>query len=348
MRKELSNIEKIDLYLTNQLEQTQKTEFEEALKQNPGLEKQVAEHQLVLQAIKRSQLKKEILAVANGTSFWNFWTKLGLGFSFIGILILGIALLPNEKPSNIVKESKSGIEKTNPNQVISTPDITSDSITPQDSSSLAFPTASSTTTLQKNKEHDLNLYKEDTECGGLKTFVAPKKQLFKVQASTGKTIEGEQGTLIIIPPNAFIDKKGNNIIGTVDFELVEALTLEDMILYNLTTTSNGKQLETGGMFYMNANLNGSPIAINPEAPIYTETPTDKIEKGMLAFDSEIDSSGNINWITPKPLKKYLTKIDLALLDFLPEGFANGVEEGLPYKNYKKVSDNLVDSLYYNA
>jgi len=65
MRKELSNIEKIDLYLTNQLEQTQKTEFEEALKQSPGLEKQVAEHQLVLQAIKRSQLKKEILAIAN-------------------------------------------------------------------------------------------------------------------------------------------------------------------------------------------------------------------------------------------------------------------------------------------
>lgn len=347
MRKELSNIEKIDLYLTNQLEQTQKAEFEEALKQNTALEEQVTEHQLVLQAIKRSQLKKEILAIANGTRFWNFWTKLGLGFSFIGILILAITLLPNEKPNNIVKESKSVIEKTNPNQVISTPDITSDSINQQDSSSTAFPKSNFTKVLQKNKRHNSHTsYKEDTECGGLKTFVVPNKQLFKVQASTGKTIEGEQGTLIIIPPNAFIDKKGNNITGTVDFELVEALTLEDMILYNLTTTSNGKQLETGGMFYMNATLNGSPIAINPVAPIYTETPTDNIKKGMLAFDSEIDSSGNINWITPKPLKKYLTKIDLALLNFLPEGFANGVEEGLPYKNYKNLTNELVDSLYY--
>jgi TonB family protein len=354
MRQELNNIEKIDLYLTNQLNKEELAEFEAEINQNPELAKKVAEHQLLIQAIKRQQLKKEILAIANGNSFWNFWTKLGLGTLLIGLLILGVIFFPINNSKAVAKYSKKEISNTSQKQdaIIETVLINQDSISQESVIEQSDSVVDNTSkvnyikpTINKTKPTSIS-YFEDTECGGLKTFVEPNIQRFKVDANKGKTIEGEQGTLVIIPPKAFVDEQGININGTVDFELVEALTLEDMILYNLTTTSNGKQLETGGMFYMNATQNGKVIKVNQNAPIYTETPTEEIKKGMLAFDSEIDSSGNINWITPKPLKKYLTKIDLNLLDFLPEGFANGVEEGLPYKNHKKSSNELVDSLYY--
>lgn len=337
MRKELNNIEKIELYLANQLCKEELQSFEKQINEDTILAKQVAEHQLLIQAIKRKQLRKEVLAVANGSNFWNIWTKLGLGLGIISILALSLLFLPKEKSKYSLKQIQSKNEL-----VLKTSDSSQNILIKP---TLLTQADSTEAEVFEQPNSPVN-YKEDTECGGLKTFVEPKVQRFKVNAQEGTTIEGEQGTLVIIPPNAFTDSNGNTITSNVDFELVEALTLEDMILYNLTTTSNGKQLETGGMFYMNASQNGKVLKINPNAPIYTETPTNRVKKGMLAFDSEIDTNGNINWITPKPLKKYLTKIDLEELDFLPEGFANGVTNGLPYKSYKTANKDLIDSLYY--
>lgn len=342
MRKELKNIEQIELYINNQLKGANKTAFEEQLKNDALLSQQVAEHKILLQAIKRKQIQKEILAVANTSGFWNIWTKFGLGLGMISIVALSFTFFINSdsnySPKQVITQNKSQ------NTVSNDEDFELKTISTVDSAKTELEQTNSSTTEDISSRK--NSYKEDTECGGLKTFVEPDVQRFSINPQKGKTIEGKQGTLVVIPPNAFIDKNGTIIKSNVNFELVEALTLEDMVLYNLTTTSNGKQLETGGMFYMNASQNGVPVQINPKAPIYTEIPTDKAKRNMLAFDSEIDSNGNINWIKPKPLKKYLTKIDLNLLDFLPKGFANGVTNGLPYKSYKTANKDLVDSLYY--
>ncbi len=346
MRNELKNIEKIELYITNQLSEKDRLDFEQELAKSPVLVEQVASHKLLLQAIRRKHLRSEIVALGSGASFakWKLW---GLGGAFL-IVVLFAFLFKKNKSYEVVKVNNDQIELVeNKKQTLSL--VKTDSA--ETVEVLVEKDSLGNKQEQKRKETGYKskpiAYKEDTECGGLKTFVAPDIQHFEVDAKKGKTIEGKQGTLVIIPSDAFLDSMNQKVVGAVDFELVEALTLEDMVLYNLTTTSNGKLLETGGMFYMNATQNGMPLKINPNRPIYTETPTETKKKGMLAFDSEIDSAGNINWTNPKPLVNYLTKIDLDLLDFLPNGFANGVEGALPYKNYKKSTPELVDSLYYS-
>jgi hypothetical protein len=183
--------------------------------------------------------------------------------------------------------------------------------------------------------------------GGLRTWVEPEVQKFSLDAGHGGIVEGKDGILIVVPENAFLDQDGNSVTDNVDLELVEALHLTEMVLYNLGTISNDSLLESDGMFYLNASQNGMDVTVNPERPLYIEIPTDEVKPNMMAFTSEADSAGNLNWVNPIPLKKYLTKVDLALLDFLPEGFEEGVQKGMPFAGHRRATDVLVDSLYYS-
>ena len=142
-----------------------------------------------------------------------------------------------------------------------------------------------------------------------------KSQFFKIDPTKDTVIVGNKGTKIIIYKNTFINSKGNVIQGEINFELLEALTFEDMILANLTTISNGTLLETDGMIYINASYKDEIITINKKKPLYIEIPTHSKKPSMLVYKGVRDSVGNMNWINPKELDKFLVPIDLNLLDF---------------------------------
>jgi hypothetical protein len=317
MRDSLNIYEQIDNYLSNNMSADELSAFKNQLTKNPELQQMVENQKLMIQAQQRKILRSEIAAIANGG-----------GFSYgnvLGGIVVGVALTAAvwfgtrpEVVNKIVNTTELAIE----------PDTISDE-------------AVSTSHVEKLS------YAEDTECGGHKTWVAPDSQIFPINPSKGATIEGKQGMLIIVPKDAFINDKGILIKTPVELELVEALTLEDMVLYDLATLSDGKLLESGGMFYINPTSNGENVNINPQRPFYIEIPTNEVKPGMMAFKGEVAQDGTLNWIEPKPLKKFLARIDLNNLDFLPEGFDGGVEDGLPFKRHKKISENLIDSLYYS-
>jgi hypothetical protein len=172
-------------------------------------------------------------------------------------------------------------------------------------------------------------------------------QFFELNSKKDNVIEGKDGTIIVCPKGCFINSKGKIVESNVKIELAEALSLEEMILSNLTTTSNGKLLETDGMIYLNVTSNGEKLNINKKNPIFIEIPSKNKKQGMSAYKGLRDSLGNINWINPKPIENYLVPIDINLLDFLPENFQAEVEKGMPYKNYKTATKELTDSLYFN-
>lgn len=86
-------------------------------------------------------------------------------------------------------------------------------------------------------------------------------------------VEGEKGSIIICPKGCFVDRNGKIVEKNIDIEIAEALSLEDMLLSNLTTTSDGQLLETDGMIYFNATSDGEQLYINKENPIHIEIPT---------------------------------------------------------------------------
>jgi hypothetical protein len=178
-----------------------------------------------------------------------------------------------------------------------------------------------------------------------KNTIVPS-QTFDIDSKQDNVIEGENGTVVVCPKGCFKNAKGEIVEGNVKIELSEALSLEDMLLSNLTTTSDGKQLETDGMIYFNATANGEQLTINKDNPIHIEIPTTEKKGGMMAYKGIRDEKGNMNWIEPKELDNYLVTVDINSLDFLPQGFQTEVDKGMPYKKYKTATQGLTDSLYY--
>lgn len=173
-------------------------------------------------------------------------------------------------------------------------------------------------------------------------------QYFDFDSKKDNVIEGKNGTIIVCPKGCFKNSNGETFEGNVKIELSEALSLDEMLLSNLTTTSNGNQLETDGMIYFNATQNSEQLVINKDNPIHIEIPTKQKKQGMSAYKGVRNASGNMNWIEPKSLlENYLIPVDLDLLDFLPEGFQSEVENSMPYRNYLTATKELTDSLYFS-
>lgn len=174
-----------------------------------------------------------------------------------------------------------------------------------------------------------------------------QSQEFTFEGKTDNTIEGKNGTVVVLPKGCFVDAGGKTVKTSIKLELTEALSLNEMVLSNLTTTAGDKLLETGGMIYINATANGEQLFIDKDNPIYIEIPTDVREPGMSVYQGVRDENGNMDWISPRELESFLLTVDIDDLDFYPAGFEKTVAEGLPFRNHTDLSSTLVDSLYYS-
>ena len=172
----------------------------------------------------------------------------------------------------------------------------------------------------KNKIQQTSISKNDP----FKNTIA-QTQFHRIDSTKDTIIIGTSGTRITIQKESFLNSKGK-IIDSVNFELLEAIKLEDMLLSNLTTTSNGKILETDGMIYFNVlDDNGNELKIDSEKPIYIEIPTKKNKANMQLYEGERDEDGNMNWVNPRTLQNNLTTVSLDELDFLPPNFEEKVK-----------------------
>jgi hypothetical protein len=118
-----------------------------------------------------------------------------------------------------------------------------------------------------------------------------------------------------------------------------AIHVEDILYAGLSTTSNGNELETGGMFYIDAFEDGNRV--NLVKDLQVDVPTQNKVDGMQLYKGEKTTDGEINWVNPAPLKNKLTPVDILTLDFFPPTYDNTLTDwGYPKKKFK-------DSLYYS-
>lgn len=151
---------------------------------------------------------------------------------------------------------------------------------------------------------------------------AVQSQFFELEGqATDRILKGKDGTLVVIPPDAFIDAQGNPVNANVRIELTEALSVEKMAPSGLFTQSGDRQLETGGMLYINATTeDGEQLAINPDRPLYVEVPTDTMLSNMMLFTGERQANGIVDWQEPEEMENLLIPLPLKDLDFYPGYF----------------------------
>jgi len=187
---------------------------------------------------------------------------------------------------------------------------------------------------------------ELNEQGNTNWSEADKKlesQVFKLNPLRDTIIETKNGIVFSIPANAFLNKHGATPDHSIDLEIKEAMTASEIMKAGLSTMSNGKLLETGGMFYVNARDGEENLTISYSRPLNANVPVNNNKKDMMLFKGERKADGSINWVDPKPMKKKLTTVDITKLNFYPEYFLDTLKTmGFNIKNKK-----LTDSIYYS-
>lgn len=170
----------------------------------------------------------------------------------------------------------------------------------------------------------VDVYEDD------KHFCTPKKvasQFYEIDIDRDTTIITSGGSRITYNKGSLMTDAGKVVHGKAILEFKEFTSLENMILGGMSTTSDGKILQTGGMFYINAvTVNATPLKIKPGKEILVDIPTNGgyddmqyftgvennidtrtvIEEPSELTDSEIfmQKKGAINWVDPRPISNY--------------------------------------------
>ena len=122
---------------------------------------------------------------------------------------------------------------------------------------------------------------------------------FAIDNSRDTTLTGPSGTVLHIPANVFVDNMGAAVT-EVELELKEVLDPLDMVLGNMTTTSGGDLLQTGGMLWLGATSNGTPVSLANDKHINVAIPCDSVRAGMMRYAGQ-EKEGGIDWVAPEVL-----------------------------------------------
>jgi len=288
MRKELIEIENIERYLLNQMNESEKIDFEKNIKSNPQLKAKVDAQKLVMDAVERIALKQSTKNSYKSYKIKALLTKLIIVLTIITAISFVTLKYLNSKEN--VEFLPKTFKKLN-----------------------LLPKNDSISTFSNN-------------------FL--DKEVFHINSKKDTVIENKDGLIIYIPDNAF-DTESENI----ELLVQSALKAEDILYAGLSTTSNGNELETGGMFYIDAFNQGKRV--NLIKNIDVNVPTNQKVEGMQLYKGKKTNDGEINWVNPQPLQNKLTPVDILTLDFFPPNYNNTLTNwGYPNKDFK-------DSLYYS-
>jgi hypothetical protein len=125
----------------------------------------------------------------------------------------------------------------------------------------------------------------------------PKPEIQEIKCDRQNVIQFDQGTIIEVPPFAFMDAEGNQVQNAT-LEVREFYTIKDCLEGNISTKCGDKILESGGMievraFDGNKELSLAPgqsinVAFNNNAQLQPgmEVFYGRVENGVMTWDDE--------------------------------------------------------------
>lgn len=174
----------------------------------------------------------------------------------------------------------------------------------------------------------------DTSGTGLPALV------MTIDPKADTTLLTPNGLVVDIPKGAFIDEAGKAITKPVRVTLLEAIDGVDIMKAGLSTMSGDTLLETGGMFYLDAQVDGKRVGIDPSKPLTVMVPADKADPRMMLYEGVMTAEGIVDWRNPQPLTRTLVPVDITTLDFYPPGYLAKVAELGKDATDKRYTDSL--------
>jgi hypothetical protein len=125
---------------------------------------------------------------------------------------------------------------------------------------------------------------------------ANSTQSVTVKPTESVFLRGSQGTYVYIAPNSFVlEGSCKEPTGPVTISLQEFQSLPDILQADLSTTSGGRLLETGGMIYLSAAADGQQCALRQGTRAEVTFPGRSAGDGMQLFTGRM-VNGKIDWL----------------------------------------------------
>lgn len=148
------------------------------------------------------------------------------------------------------------------------------------------------------------------------TNLAPAIKSFSFQNKNGMVKETERGSVLIVPPDAFVSEDGSIITGKVDLQFVEILTTAEIVLSGIPM--NVKKDKTNeivpfisdGMFTIHAQCEGKDVKLADGKEISVGTVSAKAEKD---FDYWYFNEKSGSWENEGNRDKTLPKEEIVAL-----------------------------------
>lgn len=168
-------------------------------------------------------------------------------------------------------------------------------------------------------------------------------QRFLIDAGRDTIIATNGGMVLAIAAGSFVDASGSRANGPVSLYLREALDAVTIMKSGLSTMSDGRLLETGGMFSIDVQGAAGALRIDPAKPVYAALPAARPDPDMMLFKGIRQPDGGINWTDPQPLVRDLVPVDMKTLDFYPTAYLPALAE----QGYPATHRSYSDSVYYS-
>jgi hypothetical protein len=137
----------------------------------------------------------------------------------------------------------------------------------------------------------LSCTKPATEQLNFEELTESNKQVFIIDNNSDTTLTGKQGTQISIPANILGEALTDD--DTLKIILREYYQMSDILLAGLSTTSNGKLLETKGMIHLEFRLNNRKITnVNQGLKVKFRN-NEEASDYHIFYGNKVDNS--INW-----------------------------------------------------
>ena len=125
------------------------------------------------------------------------------------------------------------------------------------------------------------------------TSIMPVKQIHTLENGKENIIQGEKGTWIKIPENAFVDKNGEAVKGEVVVNLKEYYSKKDFIADRLSTISKGNLIKSAGMIHIEAKSMNKQLSLAKDKEIEILFP--KMNQQYSTFYGERMDDGSMDW-----------------------------------------------------
>ncbi|MDG5490566.1 energy transducer TonB [Psychroserpens sp. SPM9] len=279
----------INDYLNNLLSNEARQDFESKLQNDNEFHSLYEEHLVFINGLKRLEIKADILQ-GKRAYLTEKWLKIaGISIILIGVLVMVFTL--------VFKASE--VEPTSNNENLNT--IISDTVSTEKPASEIHIDASEekkTTSTAEIPTSPLETtpHLDASEAISTKANTFRKRaQMVTLNTQKDTTIKAPEGTILKISKGAFINPKTKQVIqGNIRLNITEYYKLSDILMANLTTVSNGKQLETGGMLYIEALQGNTKLELQKNKPIEISFPNQSPKSGMQLFSGEWEDE-TINW-----------------------------------------------------